>query len=94
MDKKQQYDEIIAPMLKEVSNKCIELGFSMTAYAEWEPSEGRLTIAGKCDLSPEMFIVLKAACAFGNVDKMIMGIKNGPFDTSQSIMMNVLRGFA
>jgi hypothetical protein len=86
-----EYDEIIAPMLAEVAEKCRELGMSIVARVEWEPGETGITQLG---IGPESGIGQKmtqlAAHSHGNFDLFcIEAIKR--FDVSQTIVGRMLK---
>ncbi len=81
------YDEIIAPMLAEVADRCKELGMSITARVEWEPGEAGITSIG---VGPESGIAQRlawyAAMSRGNLDSMIIGMRKDGIDMSQTIV--------
>jgi hypothetical protein len=94
MTTEKQYDEVIAPMLQAVANRCAELGMDLIARVEWEPGESGIT---QINIGPKSGVGQKmtqlAAHAHGNVDLFcIEMIKR--FDVSQSIFLARHQGAA
>ena len=90
MATEEQYDEIIAPMLAAVAERCKELGISLIARAEWSPTDAGITQIGIDETSSvaQRIAQLAAHCR-GNIDSLcIEAMKR--FDCSQSM---ILRGY-
>ena len=87
MATEEEYDEIIAPMLAKVAERCKELGMSITARVEWEPGEAGITSIG---VGPDSGIAQRlawyAAMSCGNLDSMIIRMKKDGIDMSQTIV--------
>lgn len=86
MATEQEYDDIIAPMLKDVALKCKELGMSLVARVEWEPGESGITQMEPCS-SIGQKLTYYAAHSHGNIDKMCLSLIKSE-DVSQSIFLN------
>lgn len=86
-----EYDEIIAPMLAAVAERCKELGMSLIAQVEWQPGETGIT---QINIGPTAGIGQKmawlAAHAHGNVDLFCMEMMKR-FDCSQSAVLHHLQ---
>jgi hypothetical protein len=82
----KQYDEIIAPMLRDVAMKCDEMGMALVARVEWKPDESGITQIGNLEASPAQRITHLAAHANGNIDALCLAILR-QFDVSQSIFL-------
>lgn len=70
----KKYDEIIAPMLLAVADKCKELGMAMIARVEWEPGECGITQMGDNDRSGGQRLAYMAAFSRGNIDFLCMSL--------------------
>ncbi len=82
----KQYDEIIAPMLLEVSAKCRELGLNMVARVEWEPDKYGITQVMQDNAGIGQKLTHLAAHSRGNIDLLcIEAMKR--FDCSQSAIL-------
>ena len=68
----QQYDEIIAPMLAAVAEKCKELGMALVARVEWQPGEAGVTMMGDNEWSGHQRLALYACLARGNIDRLCL----------------------
>ena len=85
MATEQDYDDIIAPMLADVANRCNKLGMSLIARVEWEPGETGITQIGPMN-SAGQWLTQMAAHSHGNIDKLCFtAIKTK--DVSQSIFL-------
>jgi len=73
MATEQEYDDIVAPMLKAVADKCTELGMTLIARVEWEPGESGITQIGPFN-SIGQFMTHAAAHSHGNIDKMLLSM--------------------
>ena len=68
----QQYDEIIAPMLAAVAEKCKELGMALVARVEWQPGEAAVTMMGDNEWSGHQRLAFYACLARGNIDRLCL----------------------
>lgn len=90
MATEQQYDDIIAPMLQEVAERCEELGMALVARVEWAPGESGITrVVGK-DQSVQQWLAYYAAHARGNLDQLAMTMCN-KFDRGSSIVCHLMK---
>lgn len=64
-----RYDDIIAPMFKEVADRCRELGMDLVRRVEWGHGEAVITLQGRTDSIGQM-LTRYAALSRGNVDSM------------------------
>jgi hypothetical protein len=80
-----EYDEIIAPMLLAVADKCRELGMTMLTRVEWEADKGGMTQVMPDDASVAMKLTQIAAWSNGNIDFLCMNAARR-FDMSQTIV--------
>jgi hypothetical protein len=87
MSTEKEYDEIIAPMLLAVAEKCKELGMTLVARCEWEPGESGITQIGDMTTSAAQMMTQTAAHSHGNVDKMLMHLIQ-TVDVSQSVFLH------
>ena len=90
MATEQEYDEIVAPMLALVAERCQELGMSMITRVEWEPGESGIT---KIGIGAESGIGQKlaelAVHSHGNLDTLVIeALKR--FDCSKTIVGNIM----
>ena len=86
MSAEREYDEIIAPALAEISQKCTDLGMSIVARVEWATGEAGITYQGVSDDSGiAQRLALYAALCRGNLDDMIIGMRRDGIDMSQTI---------
>jgi hypothetical protein len=87
----KQYDEVIAPILAEIANKCAEMGMSIVARVEWEKDGAGITHRG---VGPNSGIAqrmaLYAVMSRGNFDGMFMSMKRDGIDMSQTIIGSLL----
>lgn len=86
MATEQEYDEIIAPMLLAVANRCKELGMSIIARVEWEPEESGITQSGIDDATIGQKLTQLAAHCGGNFDALAI-LARRKFDCSNSIVL-------
>lgn len=87
----KQYDEIIAPMLKEVALKCEELGMAMVSRVEWKPGEAGITQIGDNNWSASQKLAHRACLARGNVDSLCMSLLKEPGADSSMFLRNFLK---
>lgn len=88
MATEQEYDELIAPLLKEVGEKCKALGMAFVAKVEWKPGETGLTqLSFNAENSIDFNMTYLAANSYGNIDQFLfeMVIR---FDCSNSLFLN------
>ena len=74
----QQYDEIIAPMLLAVAEKCKELGMVIVARVEWEPGECGITQIGNQEQSGAQMLAHLACHSQGNIDRLCLTLAKKP----------------
>ena len=74
----QQYDEVIAPMLLAVAQKCKELGMAMVARVEWEPGEAGITQMGDNEWSGSQMLAHLACHSHGNIDRLCLTLVKKP----------------
>jgi hypothetical protein len=86
MATEQQYDEIIAPMLLAVADRCRELGMSVVARVEWAPGEIGVTQVVPEDAGIRQKLTQLAAHAKGNIDALCISLLRR-HDCSQSIFL-------
>lgn len=68
------YDEVIAPALKEIAEKCLSNGMSMVAVVEYEPGERGRTRVMQTDAGLEMTMINHCAKTAPNVDGYVLGL--------------------
>lgn len=94
MATEQEYDDIIAPMLADVANRCKELGMNMVARVEWEPDEIGITQIGIGDDAGFGQKMAQLAChSRGNLDLFLIECRKR-FDLYQTVygsLVNQLR---
>ena len=73
-DKEKYYDEVLAPMLAKVAEKCIENGMSFTGVIEYEKGGRGRTRTLQPDASLEMRMIEHCAKTAPNVDGYIIGL--------------------
>lgn len=86
MATEREYDEIVAPMLREVARQCQEHGLSLVARVEWASGDGGITQITAANASPSHRLTQLAAHARGNFDALAMGALKH-FDCSQSAFL-------
>lgn len=86
MATEQQYDEIIAPMLKAVADRCTELGMSLVARVEWARDESGITQVVPEYAGVGQKLTQLAAHAHGNVDGLCISLLKR-MDCSNSIFL-------
>jgi hypothetical protein len=102
MTPEEIYDSEIAPALKQLSERCSELGFNMVAVVEWEQDRSGYTLSldtrddAKFFPGPAMRMAAMAAKAGSNLDKLLMGLirdcrKYGHSSAYMTILDNDLR---
>ncbi len=83
-----QYDEIIAPMLAAVAERCKELGMNLVARVEWAPDECGITQVGNGDDSGVgQRLAHIAVHSHGNIDALCMAALKR-FDCSNSAILH------
>ena len=91
MSREEDYDNIIAPMLLEVAQKCDALGFSLVARVEWEPGNAGITQIGNGpDTGAAQQLAYAAAMCRGNVDALLGHLIKKENVVSQSLYLSVL----
>jgi hypothetical protein len=82
----QEYDEIVAPMLHDVAERCRELGMTLIARVEWEPDSYGITQVVPEDAGIGQKMTQLAAHCRGNIDLFCMEAMKR-FDCSQSAVL-------
>jgi hypothetical protein len=86
MATEREYDEVVAPMLREVARLCQEHGLSLVARVEWASGDGGITQVTAAGASPAHRLTQLAAHACGNFDALAMSALKH-FDCSQSAFL-------
>lgn len=73
-EKEEYYDEVIAPLLADVAEKCIEKGMSFIGVVEYEKDGRGRTRTLQSDASLEMRMIDHCAKTAPNVDGYIIGL--------------------
>lgn len=87
----QEYDEIIAPMLAAVAERCKELGMSLVARVEWQLGESGITFINVEAAGIGQQMTNLAANAHGNFDALGIAMLKR-FDCSQSAFLARYKG--
>lgn len=91
MATEQEYDDVIAPMLREVAQRCSELGMSLVARVEWAPDEVGITQIGfDQNTGVGQKLTQLAAHSRGNIDALCINAMR-QFDCSQSMVLGRLQ---
>jgi hypothetical protein len=81
----KEYDEIIAPMLADVANRCKGLGMNMVARVEWQPDQVGITQIGIDEGAGFGQKMAQLAChSRGNLDLFLIECGKR-FDLSQTL---------
>lgn len=90
MATEQEYDKQIAPLLKDVAEKCDKLGMTMIARIEWQKGEAGITQIGRDKMGMEQLLTTYAAHARGNFDLLTMTLKKNCDTPGTSMVMRMV----
>jgi len=90
-DTEKYYDEEIAPLLREIAEKCKDNGLSMVCAVEFNRNEIARTALLQKDKGLEMVMISHCAKTAPNIDSFMIGLKKycneNNVDTSASIYL-------
>ena len=84
----QAYDDEIAPKLREIVDRCKELGIHMVAHVEWADSGSGITQFVPDGASVQMRMTQLAAHCHGNFDALGMNLLRSDIDCKASVLLH------